>query len=283
MSVVLKMKSKEADCEAYDNLIGDMVTCAADVVAPVWPLKTFIACNPLQGFEELPFEKAVAKASRYQRIGKQPIAEREAVNREMIKWLGAFLDEGQATISMPNKNQGFYKAFRDLARFDSQLRVNRKISAWLAALPDKPELAIADSFERLNIATKNQEEFIRQSLAALPGWSGYVKWREQWQNPIEGENSPINLTDYAAVCLIITCVLWPEAKVFESEPLATPAYLDVLPTAEQNYRHTLLNKLVPEIKAIGSTVSTRPDAQLVFCIDVRSEPFLRPAGAGEIL
>lgn len=32
---------------------------AADAIAPVWPLKTFIACNPLQGFEGLPFEQAV--------------------------------------------------------------------------------------------------------------------------------------------------------------------------------------------------------------------------------
>lgn len=275
MSVVLKIQSKEADSKVYDDLIRDIIVCASDVAAPVWPLKTFIACNPLQGFEDLPFENAVAKSAKYQRIGKQFIAGREAVNREMIKWLGAFLDEGQATISMPNRNQGFYKSFADLAQFDSQLRVNKKISAWLTSLPDKPELAIAESFKRLNIPAKDHEEFIRQSLAALPGWSGYVKWREQWQNPIEGKNNPINLTDYVAVRLIIICVLWPDAKLYESEPLAAPAYLDALPAAEQKYRHILLNKLEPEIKALGSTVSKRPEAQLVFCIDVRSEPFRR--------
>ena len=275
MSVILKMQNKEADSKVHDDLIRDMVVSASDVAAPVWPLKTFIACNPLQGFEDLPFEKAAKKSASYQRIGKQPIAGPEAVNREMIKWLGADLDEGQATISMPNRNQGFYKAFKDLARFDSQLRINKKISAWLASLPDKPELAIAESFERLIIPAKDQEEFIRQSLAALPGWSGYVKWREQWQNPIEGKNNPITLVDYMAVRLIITCVLWPEAKLFESEPLATPAFLDALPAAEQNYRHALLDKLVPEAKTIDSTASSRPEAQLVFCIDVRSEPFRR--------
>jgi uncharacterized protein YbcC (UPF0753/DUF2309 family) len=192
----------------------------------------------------------------------------------MIKWLGAFLDEGHSTIRMPNRHQGFYKVFTDLARFDSNLK-NTKISSWLNALPDKPELAIAESFERLNIPAKDREEFIRQSLASLPGWSGYVKWREQWQNSAEGKDNPITLAVYVAVRMIITCALWPDARVFDSEPLATPAYLDALPAAEKTYRHALLNKLLPEVKTIDSSVNARPEAQLVFCIDVRSEPFRR--------
>lgn len=39
--------------------IRSRVRNAADAIAPVWPLKTFIACNPLQGFEGLPFGEAV--------------------------------------------------------------------------------------------------------------------------------------------------------------------------------------------------------------------------------
>jgi uncharacterized protein YbcC (UPF0753/DUF2309 family) len=37
---------------------------AAEIVAPVWPLETFIACNPLLGLEDLPFERAVAEGER---------------------------------------------------------------------------------------------------------------------------------------------------------------------------------------------------------------------------
>ena len=32
-------------------------------IAPFWPLENLIACNPLQGFENLPFEEALKKAS----------------------------------------------------------------------------------------------------------------------------------------------------------------------------------------------------------------------------
>ena len=274
MSLALKMQPEEINSVVNADLIRDMVACAADVASPVWPLATFIACNPLQGFEDLPFEKAVTKAARYQRIGKQAIPAREAVNRETIKWLSAFLDEGQATITMPNRGKGFYHAFVDLARFDGNLK-HKPASSLLAALPNTAESAIEASLNRLKLAQKDREEFIRQSLAALAGWSGYVKWRDQWQNKTDGMANPITLVDYVAVRLILTCILWPEAQVYESEPLAAPAYLDTLPKAEKAYRHRLLGELLPEVQKITSQSKTRPQAQLVFCIDVRSEPFRR--------
>ena len=39
-----------------------MVHLAAKSIAPVWPLKTFIACNSLQGFESKPFDEALNEA-----------------------------------------------------------------------------------------------------------------------------------------------------------------------------------------------------------------------------
>jgi hypothetical protein len=51
--------SNDASADAVNLQIRSRVRNAADAIAPVWPLKTFIACNPLQGFEGLPFEEAV--------------------------------------------------------------------------------------------------------------------------------------------------------------------------------------------------------------------------------
>lgn len=51
--------SNDASADAISLQIRSRVRNAADAIAPVWPLKTFIACNPLQGFEGLPFEEAV--------------------------------------------------------------------------------------------------------------------------------------------------------------------------------------------------------------------------------
>lgn len=38
-----------------------LIDNAAQRIAPVWPLETFIACNPLQGFEAQSFEEAIAQ------------------------------------------------------------------------------------------------------------------------------------------------------------------------------------------------------------------------------
>ena len=37
---------------------------AADTVGPLWPLQTFNAANPLMGFEDQPFDRAVQQAGQ---------------------------------------------------------------------------------------------------------------------------------------------------------------------------------------------------------------------------
>jgi len=267
----------EGGCPAQveTRTIKEIVASAADVVSPVWPLKTFIAVNPLQGLEALSFEKAVLEAERHRNVDGGDSGERAAVNRELIKWCSVFLDEGQATIPMPNRELGFYRAFAELAAYDNRLNRFKHADSLLARLPDCPEDTIAECLDRLRIPQDHREEFIRQSLAALPGWAGHFKWKEQWQNTAEGAKLPATLVDYVAVRLVLTCCLWPAAACSEVRDVKNPAYLAELPLAEKRYRESLLNQLLPQAKAIESTRRSRPEAQLVFCIDVRSEPFRR--------
>ncbi len=254
-----------------------LVAVAADVVAPVWPLKTFIAVNPLQGLEDRPFEQAVLESERYRAAHRRADEGCEAVNRELIRWCSGFFDDGQAAIPMPGRRLGMYRAFADLARYDRTLTTSAKARAILATLPDSAEEAIAQCLDRLRIAADQRESFIRQQLAALPGWSGHVKWRESWQDPAERSKRPATLVDYVAVRLVLTCILWPRAGSAEMPNIEPPAFLAELPAAEERYRDILLGRLRPRAQALAGEPSTarRPDAQLVFCIDVRSEPIRR--------
>ncbi|MCA8985370.1 MAG: DUF2309 domain-containing protein [Planctomycetaceae bacterium] len=255
--------------------IKEMVASAANIVAPVWPLKTFIAVNPLQGLEHLPFEQAVLEAERQRAASSDASTGREAVNRELIKWCSAYFDEGQATISMPGREDGLYRVFSDLARFDTRLNRSRADDIVLASLPDTPEDAIAECLEQIEIIEDHKEEFIRQALAALPGWSGYVKWKENWQTPAEHAKRPSTLVDYVAVRMVLTRLLWPEASLAESLDTPKPIFLSELTVREAQFRKSLLDELLTQVIAAKSPQSSRPDAQLVFCIDVRSEPFRR--------
>lgn len=257
--------------------IPALVAAAADVVAPVWPLKTFIAVNPLQGLEDRPFEQAVLEAERHRAAHSHADDGVEAVNRELIKWCSVFFDDGQAAIPMPGRGLGLYRAFAELAPYDRALAISADARSFLASLPDSAEDAIAHGLERLEIADRRRESFLRQALAALPGWSGHVKWRESWQDHSEQAKRPATLVDYLAVRLVLTCILWPGAGSAEIPPAEPPAYLAGLPAAEARYRDALLGRLRPRARALAGEPSARPrpDAQLVFCIDVRSEPIRR--------
>lgn len=275
---VLELKTDDAklitDMETIS--IKELVDSAADIVSPVWPLKTIIAVNPLQGLEHLPFEQAVLEADRQRAACSDGNPGREAVNREMIKWCSAYFDEGQATIAMPGRDAGLYQAFIGLAPFDPRLNDSSVADKVLASLPASADEAIANSLRGLGISDDDKEEFIRQSLAALPGWSGYVKWKELWQSPSEFAKRPATLVDYVAVRLVLTRLLWPNAQVEEpTETSSNSTFLSELPEKEAQFRKSLIEQLLPQAGGIESSQKMRPDAQLVFCIDVRSEPFRR--------
>lgn len=240
------------------------------IIAPFWPLKNLIAINPLQGLEDLPFEEALTQGSTYFRPKRLPES-MEIVNRETIKWLQVFLDEGQATISMPMRSEGFYKAWKKLAIFDNRLKSkNREIS--ILELSDSPKRTIFKFLSLLGIKKEEQKQFLTLLLTTLPGWASYIKYHTEWTSSKEDHPYIISQEDYLAVRIIITYLLWPQAsdlvKWHESLNNNKNPIKDIEAT-EKNFRLPLLKKLVSQTYP----KSTKAIAQLVFCIDVRSEPF----------
>jgi uncharacterized protein YbcC (UPF0753/DUF2309 family) len=257
--------------------IQAMVNNAAQFISPVWPIETFIACNPLQGLESLPFEEALAEANRIYGADNTEI-KLNLVNREMIKWCSAFLDLGQGTIEMPRRSEGFYKVFRMLSMNDKRLHQGvKKNIAWLMSLPEQAESAIDVCLEKLGVFLENQEDFLKESLSYLPGWAGYIKWRTVWKNPTSSvDRTPVTLVDFVAVRLVITTILWPEARVKERHGIVSSVQnipIKKMESLEKKYSQSLLQKILAHHGKRQDSAKTRPDAQLVFCIDVRSEPF----------
>lgn len=189
-----------------------LVDNAAKRIAPVWPLETFIACNPLQGFEAQTFEEALAMGG-FRRKKNTRNRALEEVNLHMIKWCGGFFDAGQGAIEMPHREKGFYFGFLKLAYFDKKLHHNKKeAKKWLMGLPEEAEEAIILCLNKLQVPKEKEEEFITQTFLHLPGWAGFVKWKTHWHNPTTVDKIPVSLTDFLAVRLVITCLLWPDAS-----------------------------------------------------------------------
>ena len=291
--------------------LSALIANASENLAPYWPLRSFIAVNPLQGLESLSFEQAVAEgAARFGgrgypsdtlaaqalkdgRIdrgvlaevasdlgrpeladGPKPAAGASApaqppkpspVDRELIKALAAFLDDGQAAWPMPDRHLGLFQAWRRIARHDPALPDR----AFVQSLSADPVAALGQLLD--GVPAAHVEDRLAAHLLALPGWSSYVKWRAD--NPLPG--APIMLADLLAVRLTLSHLFAEQPpKLSAAEANGVPDGRVWLEAWEESYRRALTAKLAAQAQA-GRAETPTPEAQLVFCIDVRSEVLRR--------
>jgi uncharacterized protein YbcC (UPF0753/DUF2309 family) len=207
----------------------------------------------------------------------------DRVDRLLTKWLAAFLDQGKAHWPMPDRERGFYDAVGTAARHDRGIPGRER----LADLPDDPVAAITELLA--DHPEDRWEDVFEYHLAALPGWTGFVRRRiadgTAWQ-----AEYPITLPGYLAIRLALTDLL--DAPVAPPGDAAagtagetdganagTDAGDDRLPLPavwlsawEATYRERLVGAVTDaSARRDGTDGDGRPDAQLVFCIDTRSE------------
>ncbi|MFB6355968.1 MAG: DUF2309 domain-containing protein [bacterium] len=193
------------------------------------------------------------------------------LNQILEKWLSSFLDEGQAHWTMPNREQGFYNAWYQLAPYDHHITD----SAEIEGIPSNKYNAIRSVLD--DVPTDDWVRVLTYHLTALPGWVGYIKQRNQRNDNDWAELYPIDLVDYTAVRLVLADQLGAtvvpekgalEPREYEEDPIRE----SFLRAWEEGYRNHLIERLNFESNSSGSdTDQDRPDAQMVFCIDTRSE------------
>lgn len=240
-------------------------------IAPFWPLKNLIATNPLAGFTHLNFEQAVQQASTYFQSNDLP-KEMVEVNRQTIKWLQLFFDKGEAKIAMPLRDNGLLKSVATLLEFDSNITPHQT----LLKLVNEPETLIAQALELLQIDEKDHEQFLTLLLTTLTGWASYAQYQVNWGDPAHPNHPhPITHAEYLAFRILLTASIWPEAKQLldwhkeQSKATDTTKLYQSIVKKEKQYQEKLEKKVQKKTEQSKNTT----EAQLVFCIDVRSEPF----------
>jgi len=249
-------------------------------ISSFWPLKSIVAVNPLAGFENLSFESGLKEAEIF--FEQKSIPEGMAlVNRETIKWIQVYLDEGQSVLSMPYKHKGFIEAMLKLIRHDNIVHNRNKESiSWLSSLSKNPKTIIIEALFKLRVQIKDQNLFMLLMLTTLPGWASYVQYLDFWLKK-QGLTSVCNITreEYLAFRLLLTSLLWPNASELVAWYQDAAKNVDIskkiraIHFNEELYQRELLANIICAKQKIG-TLSSWPkvSAQLVFCIDVRSEP-----------
>ena len=228
------------------------------------------------------------------------------VDGQAARWCAAFLDTGQAGWRMPRRERGFYAAWRALGPRDRSL--SAAVRARLGELPERPGDALLDAVDALGIPEDLRRSYLEAHLTALPGWASHVRWRAEHAGGID-------LVDYLALRIALERLLleeagaprgsdWGPAASAPQPPAAERAarvadalpgsptgpaeleeiarVLDGLPAEdrplvwldayESHYRDDLLAALAQRPAPVGRG---RPAAQLVCCIDARSEGLRR--------
>ncbi|MBF6370317.1 DUF2309 domain-containing protein [Nocardia puris] len=230
-----------------------------------------------------------------------------AIDAQTVKWCSAYLDPGQASWTLPGRARGFYPAWADLAPRDPRLPAAARRA--LRDLPSDPADALSKALARLGVGHGGERiAYLRAHLTRLPGWASHILWHSNTPG------STIDLVDYLAVRVsyeahlldttelptrtappvpdrpsgtatdrahraaqaLGTTGLDPDAEAsivrildrlpVDSRPLV---WLDAY---ETHYRRGLLEELDQPVPAPNLT---RADAQLVLCIDPRSEGLRR--------
>ena len=130
------------------------------------------------------------------------------VHEVLIRFCAAFLDQGFASLAIPNREAGFLNAFIDL--YSTRLAPT---ASWMRGLPEKlrtirrrgvsaTEL-IAETIEQFGIAESQREEFLQRSLLALRGWAGMLWQLERHVPWVPKPASRDALVDFLAVRLLL--------------------------------------------------------------------------------
>ncbi|WP_121662115.1 DUF2309 domain-containing protein [Metabacillus litoralis] len=231
------------------------------------------------------------------------------LDHHVIKWCKLYLDDSQAGWTMPNREEGFYRAWQRLIQYDPALSKKQRKS--LKGWPKDAHMALQEALSALEIPETEIQPYLEGHLLSLPGWAGMMLWRSQ-----QSSHEHALLTEYLAVRISMECALikpylpltnqQSEKKVSITPLLASWIHCGELTieewsqmsAAEQNeylsfaysFDEKLCRKLWLEAweqthtdrlsQKINSKQQETKDkntvlAQFAFCIDVRSEPFRR--------
>lgn len=242
-------------------------------IAPFWPLKNLVSINPLSGFEELHFKDALLQAQIYFQQKDFPLKLRE-INRQSIKWLKVFFDNGGCVIPMPLKDEGLLKSVLTLLQFDNDIGISgREKAQSFQKYINSPVSLISELLNLLHIEDKDHEIFLILMITTLKGWSSHV----QYLAIFEGDESIRD--EYLAFRLLLTFLIWPEAKnllEWHNEKVRR-ANVDELYKEITNNEKSYIESLQEKLKQNFSLCKKdqRKDAQFIFCVDVREEKFRR--------
>jgi len=128
----------------------------------------------------------------------------------VIKSCLDFFDEGQSVWRMPNREQGFFAAWREVARRNIRLFLRGLHINDILAVDGSPEGIIDYVMKTLQVPEEHWISYFTRELARLHGWAGFIRWRASAKHYHWAQRYPGDLVDYMAVRLTLALALLSE-------------------------------------------------------------------------
>ena len=125
----------------------------------------------------------------------------------VIKSCLDFFDEGQSVWQMPNREQGFFLAWREVARRNIRLFLRGLHINEVLANHETPEDIIHYVMTTLQVPEEQWVGFFAREIARLHGWAGFIRWRANAKHYYWTQRFPADLVDYTAVRLTLALAL----------------------------------------------------------------------------
>lgn len=131
-----------------------------------------------------------------------------SVNDLLIRFSAAFLDQGMARWTLPNRAAGFFKAFCALYRASGGSPDWQRcgLASELARIDDQgvsPLDSIAESLRDLGVNESEWDEFISATFLSLRGWAGMIRQMELRADRVRVPAPPGSVIEFLAVRLIL--------------------------------------------------------------------------------
>ena len=213
---------------------------------------------------------------------------REIIIDEISKFCAAHYDEGQASWGSSWKHLPLYEAWRETAQIDRNVEVLglTRMREIVASLSDDPKAALVDLLVRMQVPFPLWSTVLLSQVFSLPGWCAWAKYQDQQCTDAEAPQTLCGLLamrlayDYAVGKTLGLAIDWKSyvhngcvSFQCENDGSRAEAWIryTLLCATEVHYRRNLLQSL----KLGHESKPTTSLAQMVFCIDVRSERIRR--------